>query len=115
MIITYIPSIYADFTNLGFREEVEPLNLSTQGICIAQIEIYDRVWYIRHMPESGDHSVEGIELVKEFISRLEQIPDGCAERFPFEQIEGKRQTICSLLRDAAFSAALFPAFIRQFS
>ena len=54
---------------------------------ISQIEIYDRVWYIRHMPESGDHSLEGIELVKEFISKLEQIPDGCAECFPFEQIE----------------------------
>ena len=54
---------------------------------ISQIEIYDRVWYIRHMPKSGDHSVEGIELVKEFVSKLEQIPDGCAERFPFEQIE----------------------------
>ena len=39
------------------------------------------------MPESGDHSVEGIELVKEFVSKLEQIPDGCAECFPFEQIE----------------------------
>ena len=34
-----------------------------------------------------DNSVEGIALVKEFISALERIPDGCAECFPFEEIE----------------------------
>ena len=54
---------------------------------ITQIGIYDRAWYLRHKPESGDHSVERIELVKEFISALERIPDGCAECFPLEEIE----------------------------
>ncbi len=64
------------------------------SLLIAQIEIYDRIWYIRHMPREGDHSAEGIELVKEFVALLEKIPDGCAECFPFEQIvELKREYI----------------------
>ena len=54
---------------------------------ISQIEIYDQVWYIRHMPENGRHSTEAIELVEEIISRLEGISDGCAEYFPFETIK----------------------------
>ena len=54
---------------------------------IFQIEIYDQVWYVRHMPEEGNHSLEAIELVKEFVAVLEDIPDGCAERFPFDTID----------------------------
>ncbi len=54
---------------------------------ISQIEIYDQVWYVRHMPQEGTHSLEAIELVEEFIARLREIPDGCAERFPFETID----------------------------
>lgn len=57
------------------------------GMLIAQIEIYDQVWYVRHMPKEGKHSREAIELVKEFVMRLEDIPDGCAECFPFETID----------------------------
>ena len=54
---------------------------------ISQIEIYDQIWYVRHMPEEGKHSAEAISLVEEFIDRLKEIPDGCAECFPFEMIE----------------------------
>ncbi len=54
---------------------------------ISQIEIYDQIWFVRHMPKSGDHSNEAKVLVKEFIEKLEQIPDGGAELFPFETIE----------------------------
>jgi hypothetical protein len=54
---------------------------------IWQIEIYDQVWYARHVPASGSHSVEVKELVREFVAMLEEIPDGCAERFPFELID----------------------------
>ena len=54
---------------------------------ISQIEIYDQVWYVRHVPEEGNHSAEAIELVKEFVAMLEDIPDGCAECFPFETID----------------------------
>ncbi|MZQ99690.1 MAG: hypothetical protein GT601_18650 [Acidaminobacter sp.] len=62
-----------------FQMDVETL--------ISQVEIYDQVWYVRHMPAEGVHSREAIELVKEVISLLEQIPDGCAETFPFEMID----------------------------
>lgn len=53
---------------------------------ISQIEIYDQIWYVRHMPENRSHSSEAIALVQEFVARLEEIPDGCAELFPFETI-----------------------------
>lgn len=56
------------------------------SMLISQIEIYDQIWYVRHMPEKGSHSMEAVELVKEFIDRLKKIPDGCAELFPFELI-----------------------------
>lgn len=54
---------------------------------ISQIEIYDQVWFVRHMPSIGTHSREAIVLVKEFVARLQEIPDGCAECFPFETID----------------------------
>lgn len=53
----------------------------------AQAEIYDKVWSVRHMPESGEHSAEMISLAKDFVAMLEDIPDGCAECFPFEMID----------------------------
>jgi hypothetical protein len=43
---------------------------------IAQIEIYDQIWYVRNIPDSGKHSM-----------RLKKLPDGCAEIFPFELID----------------------------
>ena len=32
----------------GFSQEVDQL--------IAQIEIYDQIWYVRHIPKHGNHS-----------------------------------------------------------
>lgn len=64
---------------LEFRTDV--------GMLIAQVEVYDQVWYGRHMPKEGKHSNEVKELVKAFVARLEDIPDGCAECFPFETID----------------------------
>lgn len=55
-----------------------------------QVDIYDRIWFVRHMPENGKHSHEGISLIQDFINRLEEIPDECAECFPFEIIEELR-------------------------
>ena len=52
-----------------------------------QAEIYDRIWFVRHMPENGKHSHEGISLIQDFVKYLEEIPDECAECFPFEMIE----------------------------
>ena len=57
------------------------------NLLIYQIEIYDQVWYVRHMPKEGRHSKEAIELVEAFVKKLEEIPDGCAECFPFETID----------------------------
>ena len=39
------------------------------------------------MPEKLVYSQKAKELVKEFIARLEEIPDGCAEMFPFYMID----------------------------
>ena len=59
---------------------------------VSQIEIYDRIWYIRHMTDDArEHSEEGKKLVAEFIKMLEDIPDGCADCFPFELIEELRK------------------------
>lgn len=58
---------------------------------ISQTEIYNQVWSVKHMQEEGSRSKEAIELVEEFIERLEEIPDGGAELFPFEHIEKLRE------------------------
>lgn len=42
---------------------------------------------MREFPEKGQHSLRAIELVNEIITRLESIPDGCAEMFPFQTID----------------------------
>lgn len=60
-----------------FRMDVDML--------ISQIEIYDQRWYVRHKPKEGNYRLEAIELVKEFVKELEQIPDGGAECFRLRQ------------------------------
>lgn len=44
------------------------------GMIISQLEIYDQMWFIRHMPEEREHSQEAKKLVREIITRLEQYP-----------------------------------------
>lgn len=46
---------------------------------------------LKEMPKKGEHSREAKELVTEIIARLEDIPDGCAECFPFELIDELKQ------------------------
>ncbi len=58
---------------------------------ISQIEIYDQFWSVRHMPKKGEHSAEAVSLVREFVDRLLEILDGCAECFPFELIDELRE------------------------
>lgn len=65
------------------------------GMIISQVEIYDQVWFIRHMPKEGKHSQEGIAVVREIITRLEEVPDGCVECFPFETIDELKQEYLS--------------------
>lgn len=59
---------------------------------VAQIEIYDQIWFVRHMPKDGRHSQEAKQLVREFVSLLGTISDGGAETFPFELIRQLRET-----------------------
>lgn len=66
---------------------------------IAQIEIYDQIWFIRHMPKEGKHSVEAIELVKEFVSKLEEIEEGDSEMFPYTTIEKLKKEFIETVRD----------------
>lgn len=54
---------------------------------VSQMEIYDQIWSIRHAPKEGKHSAEAIELVREFVKKLRDILDGCAECFPFVLID----------------------------
>lgn len=76
----------------GETNEENELDFSMDvEMIISQIEIYDQVWFGRHMPENERHSREVKTLVREFIKKLEEIPDGCAERFPFEIIERLRE------------------------
>lgn len=54
----------------------------------SQVEIYDQIWHIRHMAgTAGTPSREAIALVREMAARLNEIPDACAETFPFRLIE----------------------------
>lgn len=66
---------------------------------IAQIEIYDQVWFARHMPKEGKHSVEAIELVKEFVHKLEEIEVYDAETFPYSTIDKLRAEFMDTVRD----------------
>lgn len=43
------------------------------------------------MPKNDNHSIEGIELAKEFIACLEDILDGCTDSFPFNMIDELRE------------------------
>ena len=76
----------------GETNEDNEYNFSSDvGALVSQIEIYDQVWRVRHVPEEGQHSREAIDLVEEFTDKLEEIPDGGAELFPFELIEELRE------------------------
>ncbi len=61
------------------------------GMIVSQIEIYDQVWFVRHVLEKGEHSNEAKELVRDIIARLKEIPDGCAECFPYDTIDELEQ------------------------
>ena len=61
-------------------------------LLISQIEIYDQARLNgngeRKTGEKGSqHSEETVKLVKEFVDELVEIPDGCAELFPFEIVD----------------------------
>ena len=66
---------------------------------ISQIEIYDQVWFARHMPKEGKHSVEAIELVKEFVQKLEEIEVYDSETFPYSTIDKLKIEFIDTVRD----------------
>ncbi len=66
---------------------------------IRQIEIYDQVWFARHMTKKGTHSVEAIELVKEFVQKLEEIEVYYAETFPYSTIDKLKLEFIDTVRD----------------
>ena len=66
---------------------------------ISQIEIYDQVWFARHMPKEGKHSVEAIELVREFVQKLEEIEVYDAETFPYSTIDKLKLEFIDTVRD----------------
>ena len=77
----------ADVISLyGHAAEANEMDFSYDvNSLISQIEIYDQVWFVRHCPKHGRHSTEAIDLVKEFVRRLEDIPidDAVSSVFPF--------------------------------
>lgn len=44
------------------------------------------------MPKGDEeHSAEAKRLIERFVKELEEIPDGCAETFPFDMIDELRE------------------------
>ena len=76
----------------GEANEANEMNFSSDvERLVSQIVIYDQFWSVRHMPKEGEHSEEAGGLVREFVDRLTEISDGCAEYFPFELIDALRE------------------------
>ena len=74
-------------SNYGPAAEANEMDFSFDvNTLISQIEIYDQVWFVRHCPKHGRHSTEAIELVKEFVRKLEDIPIHDAVLFPYDTI-----------------------------
>ena len=58
---------------------------------ITLLSIYDQFWCDRHVLKESSHSPEGKALAESIIKRLDMIPDGCAECFPFDLIDELRK------------------------
>ena len=72
----------------GEANEDNEFNFSADlNLIISQVEIYDQIWGVRHGMNEKGHSTEAIALIREIVTVLEKIPDGCAEFFPFEIID----------------------------
>lgn len=61
---------------------------------ISQIEIYDQVWYVRHMPPKGEHMLEAMGLV-EHLSQSWKKYRMPVQRFPFDLIDQLREEYLS--------------------
>ena len=88
-ILRRLDTVIAHYEEANERNEMD--FGADVDMIICQLEIYDQIWFVRHMPSEGEHSDEAIALAKEIVARLEEIPDGCAEQFPFETIDKLKQ------------------------
>lgn len=82
--------LYDIIDKYGSAREKNEMNYSIAvGQLIAQIEIYDQIWYARNVPSNGDrkHSAEAYVLVERFIDVLKDMDVLDAELFPYEEIE----------------------------
>ena len=92
-ILRRLDRIIVAYGEANERNEIE--YDSDVNMLVSQIEIYDQIWYVRHTPSDNRHSDEAVSLVKEFVSCLEAIPDGCEEYFPFERIDELKEEYLS--------------------
>ena len=76
------------------RNEFE-FSTDVAGI-LSQLELYDQILCQRQMPPDGRHCEQAASLAADIIARLEAIPDGCAECFPFETMEALQREYFSL-------------------
>ena len=84
----------------GEASEKNETNFSYDVVMlISQIEIYDQFWFAQHMPKQGKHSAEAVELVKEFVKKLEEIEIYDAEMFPYSTIEKLKKEFIETVRD----------------
>lgn len=88
--LDYIIVVYGEA-----REDNETDFSIDVGMIISQLEIYDQIWFVRHMPKKGEHSREAKKLAAEIVDRLEEIPDCGAECFPFELIDELKEEYLS--------------------
>ena len=58
---------------------------------VFQIEIYDQYWLLHGASSDGKHCKATIELVKEFVKALKEIPEGDGEMFPYNVIDELEQ------------------------
>lgn len=88
--------LYSLHDTLGYPTESNESAYSS-GVrkVISQLEIYDQVWTARKAGDTRNddvrHSQQGIELAKQIVKYLEEI-EGTAECFPYDGIEGLRES-----------------------
>ncbi len=88
-ILRRLHTVIAKFGDASEKNEFH-YSAAVQDL-IYQIEIYDQIWHARNWVDGCKHSEEAKDLVLDFVKMLEQIPDSCAECFPFEEINYLKQ------------------------
>lgn len=89
--ISHESVIYRLYNIIGFYKEANEENETSFKVdvdsLLDQLSVYDEYWLEHEEKKNRKHSNHGTQLAKEFINVLENIPDGCAECFPFETID----------------------------